>query len=86
MYNIVWKVWYNVNGQELARVESKKGGLGPVEIVTKYTADGRKCGWTERDLGMAHWSSCYYGGRPDGPFRVEDVVAGKFNHLLTFPA
>ena len=86
MYNIVWKVWYNVNGQEVGRIESRKGGLGPQEIVTRYNpVSGKPCGSTIRDLGMAHWSSCYYGGRPDGPFRVEYVVEGKFNHLLTFP-
>jgi hypothetical protein len=82
---IVWKVWYNVNGQEVGRIESKKGGLGPVEILTHYTPDGRKCGWSERDLGYAHWANCHYKKAPQVPFLVEDVVAGKFNHLLTFP-
>ena len=85
MYDIIHKSTYNVNGQLVSYIKTDRYGYKPTEVTLQYQPNGQY--WTESvDLGYRYFWDCQNRKVPHGSFRIEDILQGMYNHLLTYPA
>jgi hypothetical protein len=83
MYDIIHSAKYNVNGQLVSYIKTDRRGYGPTEVNLRYQPNGQY--WTETiDLGYRYFWYCQNNKVPQGPFRIEDILRGMYNHLLTY--
>ena len=84
MYDIIHKSTYNVNGQLVSYIKTDRRGFGLTEVVKTYHPNGMVASTTETDLGYRYFWYCQNNNIPQVPFRVEDVLKGQYNNLLTY--
>ncbi len=83
MYDIIHKSTYNVNGQLVSYIKTDRRGYSPTEVNLRHQPNGEY--WTESvDLGYRYFWYCQNHKVPQGPFRIEDILSGMYNHLLTY--
>lgn len=84
MYDIIHSAKYNVNGQLVSYIKTDRYGYSPTEVTLRYQPNGQY--WTESvDLGYRYFWDCRNKKVPQGSFRIEDILQGMYNHLLTYP-
>jgi hypothetical protein len=84
MYDIIHKSTYNVNGQLVGYIKTDRCGYSPTEVTLRHQPNGEY--WTESvDLGYRYFWDRRGKGREVGAFRIQDIMKGMYNDLLTYP-